>query len=295
MRLPPGLVLFIGVVAVGLAAPLIRLAYAALGRADLAAGVLIAAGRLILASMLLGPWLARARPWAASPRPRAQAALAGAFLALHFALWIASLAFTSVAASVALVTTNPIWLAIFEALFLKRRPSPIGALGIALAVLGAGLIGFADAGGESPGKAPLLGDLLALLGAWAVSGYLLLGQAAQRQLGTAGYVAIAYTAAALVLLPLPWVLGLGYLGHPPPFYLWLLLIAALPQLVGHTSINYAVRAFGPTRVALFILFEPLVAALAALALFGEVPPAGVLWGGGLLLLGVGIAVRAKTE
>jgi drug/metabolite transporter (DMT)-like permease len=279
---------------VGLAAPLIRLAYAALGREDLTAGVLIAAGRLILASLLMAPWLARAQPWTAPFRPRMQAALAGVFLALHFALWIASLAFTSVAASVALVTTNPIWLALFEALFLKQRPGPQRTLGIALAVLGAGLIGLADASGESPGKAPLLGDPLALLGAWAVSGYLLLGQAAQRQLGTAGYVALAYPAAALVLLPLPWALGLGYLGHAPAFYLWLLLIAALPQLVGHTGINYAVRAYGPTRVALFILFEPLVAALAAFFLFGEVLPVGVLGGGALLLLGVGIAVRAKT-
>jgi len=284
-------VLFLGVTAVSFAAVFIRLAFAALPDRGLAESVLIASGRLITASFLVLPLALPARPLARSRRALWLSALAGVFLALHFLFWIASLAYTSIAASTTIVTTNPIWIALVEALYFKRRIPKAVWLGIGLAVLGGAIIGLADAGGASAGENPLLGDLLALLGAWAVSLYFLLGREAQAKLGTTGYVGVAYPSAALVLFPLPWLLGEGYLGHPPDFYLWVLLLAAVPQMLGHTSLNYAVRFLGPTIVTLFVLFEPVLASVAGYLFFGELPPAGVFVGAFVLLLGVGLSIR----
>ena len=288
-------VLLVGVLAVSFAAVFIRLAFEAVGARGLPESVLIAAGRLLVASFLVAPLAAPSRPWRRVRRPLGIAALAGVFLGLHFLLWIASLAYTSIAASTTLVTTNPVWIALVEAFFFKKNIAPATWLGIGLAVLGGAVIGLADAGGTAAGPAPLFGDLLALLGAWAVSLYFLLGREAQRALGTTGYVGVAYPAAALFLLPLPWLLGESYLGHAPPFYLWVFLLAAVPQMLGHTSLNYAVRFLGPTIVTLFVLFEPVIASVLGFFFFKEIPPPGVFLGAGVLLLGVGIAVRAKLS
>ncbi len=283
-------ILAIGVLAVSAAAIFIRLAYGALGEAGLGASMLIAAGRLLLASAMLLPFAARSLK---KPQRRAVyllAAGAGVFLALHFGFWIASLAYTSIAASVTIVTTNPIWVAGIEWLFFGRRPHRKTLFGIALAVAGGILIGLTDAGSGAGGNRPLLGDLLALFGAWAVSLYLILGREAQRALGTTGYVAVAYPSAALVLLPLPWLFGTGYLGHAQDFYLWIFLMALVPQLIGHTSLNYAVRFLGPTLVTLFVLFEPVVSSLLGFVIFNEVPPPGVFAGAAAMLAGVGLAL-----
>jgi len=276
--------LFLGVTAVGFAAVFIRLAFAALPERGLSESVLIAAGRLVLASFLVLPLALPARPLARSRRTLGLAALAGVFLALHFLFWIASLAYTSIAASTTIVTTNPVWIAIVEALYFKRRIPKAVWLGIALAVLGGAIIGLADAGGASAGENPLLGDLLALFGAWAVSLYFLLGQKAQAELGTGGYVGVAYPAAALFLLPMPWLFGEGYLGHPPDFYLWVYQSSGTDYLLN----DYSFRAF-------YFPLSGRCGDVAGYFFFGELPPAGVFAGALLLLLGVALAVRTKRE
>ena len=288
------LALALGVVAVGFAALFIRLAYAALGQMGAPEGVLIAAGRLVIASLLVLPFGLKGGPPKSASKALPSAALAGVFLALHFLFWITSLAYTSIAASTTIVTTGPIWIALIETFYFKKPLSKAAWAGILLAVSGGVLIGLADAGGSSPGRNPLLGDLLALFGAWAVSLYFILGREAQRHLGTAGYVSVAYPAAALFLLPLPWLFGEGYLGHPTAFYLWVFLLAAIPQGLGHTSLNYAVRALGPTLVSLFVLFEPVIASILGYFFFGELPPLGVFAGALVLLLGVALAVRSDN-
>ena len=211
-------------------------------------------------------------------------------MALHFAFWITSLSYTSVAASTALVTTNPVWVTLFGWLFFREAPSGLTLLGIGIALLGGLLIGLGDAQGGS-GSNPLLGDILALLGAVAASLYFLLGREAQRRgLSILEYVRLAYTAAALLLLPLPYLFGGGYGGYPLAVYGYILLMALLPQLVGHTSFNWATRHIPPVLVTLAILFEPVGASLLAFLLFGELPGVQVLLGALVLLLGVGLAV-----
>ncbi|MGC8877336.1 DMT family transporter [Thermus sp.] len=280
-------VLLLGILAISFGSILVRLALAASGDRSLAFSLVMSAGRMALAALLLAPGWGRpledraGLPWAVG---------AGVFLALHFAFWITSLSYTSVAASTALVTTNPIWITLLGWLFFRERPSFFTLLGVGVALLGGLLIGLGDAEG-SGGANPLLGDALAVLGAWAASLYLLLGREAQRRgLSLLDYVRVAYTAAALLLLPLPYLFGGGYGGYPWPVYLYLLLMALLPQLVGHTSFNWATRHIPPVLVTLAILFEPVGASFLAYLLFGELPGVKVLLGALVLLLGVALAV-----
>ncbi len=282
-----GLVLLVGVLAASTAALFIRLAYAAEGSGSVGLGLLLAAVRLSVASLVLLPawWgLRRARP---GPKAMGYAVLAGFFLGVHMALWITSLAYTSIVASTTIVTTNPIWVALILWLWRGERPSRLTAVGIIVAISGGVLIAVGDAGGASAGSKPLLGDLLALGGALSVSLYLIFGREAQhRGLGIGRYVATAYVVGALTLLPAPLLLGSGYSGWPGEVYLYGLLLALIPQLVGHSSFNWAVRWVSPTLVALVILAEPVGGSVLGFLVFGEVPGSLVLAGAAVLLIGV---------
>ena len=288
---PPGwkiaAVLLVGILAISFGSILVRLALRASGDQSLAFSLVMSAGRLAVAALLLAPgWTRPLEGRAGLPFALA----AGGFLALHFAFWITSLSYTSVAASTALVTTNPVWVTLLGWWLFGERPSFLTLLGVGVALLGGVLIALGDSEGGG-GANPLLGDFLALLGAVAASCYFLLGREAQRRgLSTWAYVRVAYTAAALLLLPLPYLFGGGYGGYPLEVYAYLLLMALLPQLVGHTSFNWATRHIPPVLVTLAILFEPVGASLLAYFLFGELPGSRVLLGALILLVGVALAV-----
>lgn len=231
------LVMGIGLVAVSLSAIFIRLADAP--------GVVVAAYRMLAASLILLPWTLRAlRATPLSRKNAPYAALAGLLLGLHFATWISSLSHTSVAAGTSLGTTTPVWVALSSWLFLGLAPPFSAMLGMLTAVLGGAMIGFGASGGNS--SAPLLGNALALTGAAAAAAYLLLGRSAQRRgLGLQAYIGVAYGVAAMGLLPLPFFFGYDYLGYSATTYGWILLLALVSQLVGHTAYNYAVRYLEP--------------------------------------------------
>ncbi len=274
----------VGLIAVSLSAIFIRLADAP--------GVVVAAYRMLLASLILLPWTVRAlRKTPLTRRNLGYAVLAGLLLGLHFATWISSLSYTTVAASTSLGTTTPVWVALSSWLFLGLAPPFSALLGMLVAVLGGALIGFGGAVGETS-SAPFLGNSLALVGAAAAAAYLLLGRAAQnRGLSLQAYIGVAYGVAALVLLPLPFFLDYSYTGYSAESYGWILLLALIPQLVGHTSYNYAVKHMNPAVVATVILLEPIGASLLALILFTEVPPLPTLLGALVLLTGVAITTR----
>ena len=256
-----------------------------------APGVVVAFWRMAISIVLMAPiaWrgLRRTPPTARTLVP---SVWAGVLLGLHFAAWLSSLAYTTVAASVTLVTTVPLWVAVIEWVR-GRRPTRGVLTGLALAILGGVAIGLGDLRG---GSHPLLGDALALVGAVTVAGYMLLGQHAQRSgLSLGAYAGIAYPVAALVLLPLPWLVDASYLAWPPATWLWIALIALAPQLIGHNGLNWANRHLDPTLVATVTLLEPIGAALLALLLFAEVPGALVLAGAPVLLTGVALVVRHR--
>ena len=279
-------VLAVSLAAISVAAIFIRLADAP--------GVVVAAYRMVIASFVLLPLSIPALRRAVFTRQTLlYSVLAGLFLGGHFATWITSLSYTSVAASVSLVASQPLWVALLGWLFLGLAPSFLVLLGVLLAIAGGALIGFGDFGS---GSAPLLGDALAVTGALCGAAYLLLGRAAQRQgLSLNAYVGVAYSVAALVLLPLPWLLGVPYVGYELATFAWIALLALIPQLVGHTGVNYAMKYLPPTLVATAVLLEPIGASLFALLLFREVPPLTTLIGAFVLLLGVLLTVQGSNH
>ena len=266
-------VLALGVIAVSFGAILIRLTQAP--------SLVIAAWRMILATAVLLPF-----GWAKGRRLTGRglglSLLAGLFLAFHFGLWIESLRHTTVASSVVLVDTNPIFVGLFS-LLLGERPTATLWQGIVLSVLGGVLIGWGD---FALGGAALLGDFLALLGAIAASAYLLVGRRVRHHGELIPYVSTAYGVAAALLF-------LGLSAFPGPMvpkgvdWLWISLLALGPQLLGHTSFNWALRRLPASAVAVVTLGEPVGAALWAYLVFGE--GIGPVQGVGMLLVLAGIA------
>jgi drug/metabolite transporter (DMT)-like permease len=260
----------------------------------------IAAGRLGLAALLLTP-LAWGRAGkelrTLSGRDYWLGTLSGLFLAVHFATWISSLAFTSVASSAALVSTNPLWVGIASLVVLKERVSRTTLIGIALTFVGSLLIVLSDAGAtvQTQFSAPLLGNSLALIGAVAMTGYFLIGRGMRQRISLLAYIWLAYTSAAFFLLLASQFSGQSVVGLPPFAYLLLLGLALGPQLLGHTSFNWSLRHLSATFVAIALLAEPIGSALLAWLIFGESFARLQLAGFVLLLVGIYVAARSDTR
>jgi hypothetical protein len=131
----------------------------------------------------------------------------------------------------------------------------VGMAGIGIAIIGGAVVGFADAG--QGGAASARGDVLALLGALSASGYLLLGRRLRARMSLPLYVGIVYVTAAVALFLVVGITGLRLSAYPPSGYLWVLLLALGPQLVGHTSYNYALKYVSATFVTVTLLAEPI--------------------------------------
>ena len=269
----------IGILGVSWAAVFVRLCQQEVAQVTIGLSLLIAASRLSITTIILSPTYVNLRTIKASRQAILLAMGAGICLAGHFATWISSLNFTSVAASVSLVTTNPLWVALLSWWFLGQKITRKTIVGVSIAIIGSILI--ASSGGDlSGGSNPPLGALLALLGSWFASGYILLGKVAQQKnLTTNQYVSIAYLTATVCLFPLPLLFGNSYFNYSPAFYLYLFLMAIVSQLIGHTSLNWCLKHFSPTTISLLILIEPIISSLLAWWLFNEIPATSVVFGG----------------
>lgn len=170
-------------------------------------------------------------------------------------------------------------------------------IGIGVAMIGGVWVSL-EGGKESPAHpSPFFGNMMALLGAWAYSFYFLAGREAQRRgLGTGHYAALAYTASAVVLIPMPWFCEVGYGGYPTEVYGYLLGMALLAQVIGQTCLNMSLRWISPVIITLAVMFEPIFSSLLAYPFFGEVPSLTLVFGGTLILFGVacaGVGSRPK--
>jgi len=222
--------------------------------------------------------------------------LSGALLALHFWTWITSLENTSVASSTALVTTNPLWVALASGLFLRERPGRAARLGIVLCLAGSLLIFAADASRASGhALAPMLGNAQALVGAMAASGYLLLGRALRARVSLTAYIWLAYSSAALLLFAAVALMRVPVLALPGSTWIFMAALALGPQLIGHTTFNWALRRLTATFVAVAILGEPVGAALLAWLFFGERFSILQLIGFVALLAGIFVAAREERR
>jgi drug/metabolite transporter (DMT)-like permease len=209
--------------------------------------------------------------------------LAGVFLAVHFGSWITSLELTTVANSVLLVSTTPVFTALAARYLFKERLQAGVWLGVGLALGGTALIALAAGGG---GRASISGDLLALLGAIAVAGYTLAGEVSRRELGIIEYSVVTYGAAALVLLPVCLVAGIPLGGYPGSTWLAIAGIVIGPQLLGHTLLNLVLKDLDSTTVSAAVMAEPPIAIALAFVLFAETPSALVYPGGLAILWGI---------
>jgi drug/metabolite transporter (DMT)-like permease len=218
--------------------------------------------------------------------------LAGLFLCFHFALWITSLQYTSVASSVIFVTTNPIFVALASVFFLKEKISLVLLFSILLAVLGGMIIGWGDWG---RGRSHLYGDFLALMGAIMATGYLLVGRKIRPKVSLFAYITLVYGVAGVLLILLAAISGDPFFDYPPKTYLLFFLLAVVPQLIGHTSLNWALKFFSATLVAVFILGEPIGASILAYLLLGEGLGGNLIWGGTLVLLGIYLSAREERR
>jgi drug/metabolite transporter (DMT)-like permease len=287
----PGFVLAMGIAAVSTASVLIRYAQAE------APSLVIAAYRLTLASLILIPLAWKRYPHELRRLDKADWRLAifsGVFLAVHFATWITSLQYTSVASSVVLVSTSPLWVALAAWLFLHERLTRPVIAGLIVAVVGGVIVSLSDTQQEA-GRAPLLGNLLALAGALAVTGYWLIGRRLRAKLSLVPYVAIVYGTAAVILLGMVLAARQPLTGYRPIIYLWFLLLALLPQLVGHSSFNWALAHLPAVFVAVATLGEPIGSTVLAYLLLGETPTWMKLAGAGLILTGIVLTLRNQEQ
>jgi drug/metabolite transporter (DMT)-like permease len=226
-----------------------------------------------------------------SVREWGTALLAGALLAAHFALWIPSLSYTTVAASTVLVTTQPVWVALIGRA-LGERVGRRMLLGIGLALAGAVLISGGDLGISARAA---YGDLLALGGAVAAAGYFLAGRRLRRRISLTTYTGLAYSTTAVILAGAVAVSGTPFAGFEPRVWGLFLLMAIGPQIGGHTVFNYLLGHLEAGTVAVAVTGEPVVASLLALAFFGEVPSWAAVAGGVLILAGIAITIAAETR
>lgn len=285
-------------------APLLALAGAVLAisfssvliRFSQAPSAVIAFYRMALTTVLLLPWAWREvhRVRRLPPGLRGATVLSGVLLAGHFLTWIASLRYTSVAASVLLVTSHPLYVMAADAWLLRERVPPRRLLGALLALTGVAVVTFAGAGtGDlAAGSRALYGNFLAVAGSWFFAGYILIGRRVRQVLPVMPYTTVVYGVAAAVI-------ALGLLASGTPFgpypgreLLIFVALAVVPTLGGHTVLNWALEYVPASVVSVSILGEPVGAALLAWLLLGEAPSGVELAGGALTLAGLFIATQS---
>jgi len=288
----PYAAMLIGVIAVSFAAIFIRLA-----QKESAPSLVLAAARLSVATLVLTPVVLRrhrAELRAVRRSDLLWAIVSGAVLGLHFATWITSLEYTAVVNSVTLVTTSPLWVALLAPLLLGERLSRATIIGLMLAIGGGVLVGVSASAGDPPTRHdPWLGNGLALVGAVAAAIYLIIGRRLRARWGLLVYIWLVYGVAALLLVAVVIVSGAQVSGLPGTVYLWMILLGLVPQLIGHSSFNYALGYLPAAYVSLVILGEPIGSGLLAMALLEEWPVPLQIAGSALILVGIGVASRER--
>lgn len=276
-----GFLLAIGILAVSTSAPLVHFAepapplLVASVRVTLAAIALLAAFRRDLGAVLRLP-----------RREQGLIAVSGLLLGAHFAVWIASLYYTSTAASVALVATQPVFAGLLAWMFLGEGIARREALGITVAAIGCLALASGDVG-SATGDA-LIGDGLALGGAITAAGYLVVGRRLRSALPLGAYLAVVNAVAAVVLVAAAAVARTPVVGFAGGDYVAMALCAVIPSLVGHSLLNWAVRRIPVHLVALAILGEPALATTLSWLFFREVPPPHAVLGGAVILVGIAV-------
>jgi drug/metabolite transporter (DMT)-like permease len=275
----------IGVLAVSTASIFIKLCDAP--------ALIIATYRMVFASLILLPYALykkTGRTW--GRKEIGWLIVSGLFLSLHFTFWIGSLKYTSVASSVVLVTTYPIFVGIGSRLFLKERMGLYLIFGIILSVLGSGVISYGD---MAISREALMGDGLALLGAVTASGYFLVGRKMRKSQDLLSYIFPVYSIAGFLLVIFSLFSQKNFFGYSWTIYLLLFLLALIPQLIGHTTINWALKYLPASMVAITYLGEPVGSTILAYFILNEELTPWKVFGGILILAGILTALKMSPQ
>lgn len=296
--------LLIGILAVSTASLFIRFAQVEIP------SLVIAAGRLLIATLVITPFAFRSwkgQPPAMSGKTWGLLILAGVFLGLHFATWITSLEFTSVASSVVLVTTAPLWVVLLSPIFLKERITRWVIIGLVVALCGAVIVGIGGTCGFLEGQLTcqglnhlwsrnnLTGNLLALMGALLSGSYLMVGRSVRNKLSLPIYTAIVYGIASIVLILLVLLNRSQVGGYSPSSYIWIVALALIPQVVGHSAFNWALKYLSAAYVSIALLGEPIGSVILAALFLKETPGILEIIGGVLILSGIFLATQRSMS
>jgi drug/metabolite transporter (DMT)-like permease len=280
--LSPRLALITAIVAVSFSSIIIRLSGAP--------PLVIASYRLGLASliMIVAAYARHELPQLLEITRKDAAALvlSGLFLYIHFATWITSLFYTTVATSVIIVDSSPLFVVVLSYVFLKETLSLKAVSGIVLSVVGAVLIGLSN-----PVQENLTGIFLAFLGAIGLAVYLVIGRDLRKKLDTFSYVSGAYSVSFVFLVTTSVVFRQPLSGYSAVQYFLFFLLALVCSCMGHTLYNYCLRYLKAAIVSVAILGEPVGATLLAILFFWEIPTPLVVVGGILVIAGIYITVK----
>jgi drug/metabolite transporter (DMT)-like permease len=298
------LIIPLGILAVSSASLFIRFAQ------DYAPSITIAAFRLGLAALILLPytiWRYSDDLKALSRSDLGWGIVAGLFLAIHFWSWITSLEYTSVASSVVLVTTTPLWVSLLAPLFLGEKNSRLTTIGMFISLAGGVIITLSDVCVWLPtglscaenlanleSKA-LLGDLLALLGAVAGACYLMIGRRLRVKISLTPYVFLVYSTAAIFLVLVMLIMFGPPSIYPGKVYGWLIMLAVIPQLIGHSIFNWSLKYLPTGYVSINLLGEPIGSSILAYFFLDEMPSAVKIIGAILILAGIGLASFSQNK
>ena len=288
--------LFFGILAVSTASILIRFAQSE------APSLVIASMRLLIATIIVAPVVfVKYRDQALSVQRNEMKflVLSGAFLAIHFAAWITSLEFTSIASSVVLVTTTPLWVAIFSPILLKEKNSSSIWIGLILAIMGSSLVALSnqcslsakfliscDGFGLALDRTSLLGNFLALLGAWMAAGYMMSGRKVRSQVPLIIYIFYVYLFATIILVIITLLAGYSFGGYSANIYYWMILLGLIPQLFGHSIFNWALGHLPAAFGSIALIGEPVGTIILAYLFLRETPQSMEYLGGALILAGI---------
>ena len=286
-RMNPYFILVIGVISVSTSAILVKVSSADAG--------VIAFYRLLFTILLMSPVFLinyRKELKKITLKDWGYAVAAGFFLAFHFILWFESLNYTSVASSTVLVTLQPLFAFLGTYLFFKEKFSKSALLSAALAISGSVVISWGDF--RISGMA-LWGDLLALMACALVTAYLLFGQNVRKRLSLVTYTFIVYLMSTIVLFLYVLIKGEKLGPYPGEEWIYFLLLAIIPTLLGHTLFNWSLKWLSTSTISMAILFEPIGASVLAYFLLGEAVILSQVIGGGIILLGIFLFVKEERK
>ena len=282
-----------GIFAVSMASIFIRFAQ------EEAQSSTVAAYRMFISGLVIAPFALAQKREELRRLPRQSLLLvlvSGLLLAVHFQTWISSLEYTTVASSVVLVTTSPLWLTLLARVFLGEQIPRPALLGLIIALAGGVVVAISDScqpAGYLPVCPPIseflggqafLGNSLALAGAISGAGYFLIGRKLRPSLSLINYIFLVYSFSGIILVAFALFSGAPLFGFSAETYFWLILLALVPQVLGHSSFHYALGLLPAVYISLPLLGEPLTSSILAYFILDEIP-SGLKIVGGLLILG----------